>query len=101
MIFNPAQFPNPLMNAPAKLVTGFKSDNYERFMRDNYKIIDKDKQPVWFDANPAQMSLNDHMEMFYNILVLKARKMGFSSDVLGIAATKFLMGQNEKVISMS
>lgn len=101
MIFNPAQFPNPLMNSPEKLITGFKSDNYERFMRENFKIIDKEKQPVPFDANPAQMSLNDFMESFYNILVLKARKMGFSSDALGIGATKFLMGQNEKVISMS
>ena len=99
--FNPAQYPNPLMNDPARLTTGFKSDNYERFMRDNFKIIDKDQQPVAFEANPAQRSLNDHMEVFHNILVLKARKMGFSSDALAIGATKFLMGRNEKVISMS
>lgn len=101
MLFNPSQYPNPLMNNPRRAVTGFKSDNYEHFMRDNFKIIDKEKRPVALDANPAQMSLNDHMEMYYNILVLKARKMGFSSDALGIAATKFLMGKNEKCISMS
>ena len=94
-------YPNPLMNDPKQIDTGFKSDSYERFMLDNFRIIDKDKKPVAFEANQAQHSLNKHMELFLNILVLKARKMGFSSDALGIASTKFLMGENEKVISMS
>jgi len=89
------------MNAPIRVDTGFKSDNYERFMSENLKIIDKDKQPVPFNVNPAQQSLNDYMEMCYDILVLKARKMGFSSDALGIAVTKFLLGRNEKCVSMS
>lgn len=96
-----AQFPNPLMNSPPPLITGFKARNYEHFMGDNFKIIDKYQQPVSFLVNPAQYSLNNHMEMYFNILVLKARKMGFSSDALGVGATKFLMGQNEKCISMS
>ena len=94
-------YPNPLMNQPKKVDTGFKPDSYERFMADNFRIIDKEKQPVPFVANPAQHSLNVHMQWFYDILVLKARKMGFSSDALGIASTKFLMGENEKCISMS
>lgn len=96
-----SQFPNPLMNNPSKHDTGFKADNYERFMRENFKIVNKDKEPVWFDVQPAQYSLNRYMESFYQILVLKARKMGFSSDVLGIGTAKFLMGINEKAISMS
>ncbi len=94
-------YPVPLENKPEVKVTGFKAPNYERFMAENFKIIDKNKLPVPFVANAAQHSLNSYMEQFYNILVLKARKMGFSSDCLGIAATKFLMGENEKCISMS
>jgi hypothetical protein len=93
--------PNPLMNQPLLKDTGFKAANYEKFMRENFEIVDKNQQPVPFDANDAQMSLNDHMELYNDILVLKARKMGFSSDALGIATTKFLLGRNEKCISMS
>lgn len=96
-----ANYPNPLMNTPVRKVTGFKPRNYESFMVDNLKIIDKDKNPVPFQANPAQISLNDHMAIFHDILVLKARKMGFSSDALGIAVAKFLLGRNEKCVSMS
>jgi hypothetical protein len=94
-------YPNPLENKPNKSRTGFNAKDYEQFMSDNFKIIDKKKNPVPFFANPAQHSLNTYMEDYYDLLVLKARKMGFSSDALGIGATKFLMGQNEKCISMS
>lgn len=94
-------YPNPLWNSEATIDTGFKAPNHERFMSDNFTIIDKDKVEVPFNANPAQRSLNYFMERYYSILVLKARKMGFSSDALGIAATKFLMGRNEKCLSMS
>jgi hypothetical protein len=96
------EYPTPLENSPAVSADiRFRASEYERFMFDNFKIIDKAKNPVAFAANPAQMSLNRYMELYYSILVLKARKMGFSSDALGIAATKFLMGENEKCISMS
>lgn len=94
-------YPNPLQNQPTVLATGFNAAGYESFMADNFKIIDKDKQPVPFIANPAQHSLNSFMESYLDILVLKARKMGFSSDALGVAATKFIVGKNEKCISMS
>jgi len=94
-------YPNPLMNNPPRVNTGFNTAGYELFMSDNFKIIDKEKNPVPFIANPAQQSLNKHLALFYDILVLKARKMGFSSDALGIAAGKFLTGRNEKCISMS
>lgn len=101
MAYNLADYPEPLQNDPSVVATGFKARNYERFMRDKFKIINKDKEPVPFDVNPAQYSLNTYMESHYDILVLKARKMGFSSDALGIAATKFLLGRNEKCVSMS
>lgn len=91
----------PLMNAPTAKQTGFKAPNYELFLSDNLKIIDKEKQPVPFFANVAQRALNDYMELHYDILVLKARKMGFSSDALGIAVAKFILGRNEKCVSMS
>lgn len=101
MAFDISQYPNPLQNSPKEVDTGFNAAGYEAFMADNFKIINKEKQPVSFIANPAQHSLNKFMELFLSILVLKARKMGFSSDALGIAATKFITGQNEKCISMS
>lgn len=94
-------YPNPLQNTLERKDTGFKAPNYERYMRDKFKIIDKNQQPVSFVANPAQHDLNQQMQYYYDILVLKARKMGFSSDALAVASTKFLTGQNEKVISMS
>lgn len=96
-----SQYPNPLENNPVKIDTGFKAEAYERFMAENFKIVDKDQKPVPFDMQPAQHSLNWHMQYYLDLLVLKARKMGFSSDALGIATTKFLMGQNEKCVSMS
>lgn len=96
-----SQYPNPLMNKPVIHDTGFKAESYERFMFDNFKIVNKEQQSVPFAMQPAQHSLNIQMESFYDILVLKARKMGFSSDALGIATTKFLMGENEKCVSMS
>lgn len=94
-------YPVALQNNPPKHNTGFKAPNYEHYMRDKFKIIDKNQQPVSFVANPAQHDLNQQMQYYYDILVLKARKMGFSSDALAVASTKFLTGQNEKVISMS
>lgn len=96
-----SQYPNPLMNKPTAVDTGFKAESYERLMAENFKIVNKHKEPVPFKMQPAQHSLNWHMQFYHDILVLKARKMGFSSDALGIATAKFLMGKNEKCVSMS
>lgn len=101
MAFDLAAYPNPLLNNPTVVDTAFNSAGYEAFMADNFKIINKEKQPVPFLANPAQHSLNTFMEKYLALLILKARKMGFSSDALGIGATKFITGQNEKCVSMS
>ena len=94
-------YPNPLMNNPPKKDTGFKAASYEKFMAENYKIVNKDKLAVLFEVQPAQHSLNYYMQYYLDLLILKARKMGFSSDALGIATTKFLSGKNEKCVSMS
>jgi hypothetical protein len=95
------EYPNPLCNSEPYLNTGFRASAYEPFMGDNFTIINKDTLEVPFMANPAQRSMNYFMERYFDLLVLKARKMGFSSDALGIATTKFLTGRNEKCVSMS
>lgn len=98
---NLSEYPNPLMNKPTQVDTGFKADSYESFMAENFKIVNKEQVAVPFEAQPAQHSLNWHMQFYRELLILKARKMGFSSDALGIATTKFIMGKNEKCVSMS
>lgn len=94
-------YPNPLWNSEPTRITGFKAASYEAFMKDNFTIIDKNKKEVPFVANPAQQSLNYWMQYYFDLLILKSRKMGFSSDALGIGATKFLTGRNEKCVSVS
>ena len=85
--------------APKKI--DFNWQGHARFMNDKYTIIDKDKMEVPFKQQPAQIDFLYMMGLYYEILILKARKMGFSSDALAIGSTKFLMGENEKCISMS
>lgn len=94
-------YPNPLCNSEPFIQTGFNPTGYEAFMRDHFTIVDKEKQEVPFVANPAQQSMNHWMERYFNLLILKSRKMGFSSDALGIATAKFITGRNEKCVSMS
>ncbi len=78
---------------------GFLKPGYKPAIEENLLIVDKDKQEVPFILNKAQ----DH---FYNNatdrnVILKARKMGFSSLLLAIGVIKFLYGQNERIVSMS
>jgi hypothetical protein len=94
-------FPNALMNNPVPQHPNFNVDGHRRFIADNYMIIDKDKIEVPFIPNPPQNDFIGYMGMFYNIMILKARKMGFSSVALAIACTKFITGRNEKCVSMS
>lgn len=81
--------------------TGFNSSGYARFMADRFTIIDKQKLEVPFAQQPAQIDFLHQMSLYYQLIILKARKMGFSSTALGVAATKFLTGQNENCVSMS
>lgn len=77
----------------------FKYDSYKRAIEQEFSIVNKDKEEVPFILNKAQ----DHF--LQNIternVILKARKMGFSSVLLAIAAVKFLLGENERCVSMS
>lgn len=74
-------------------------ENIQRAIEENLLIVDKNKNEVPFLLNKAQL---DFIEKSSDRnVILKARKMGFSSLVLAIGLTKFLFGRNERVISMS
>ncbi len=77
----------------------FNADGYRKFIEDNFTIIDKDKQEVPFKLNKAQVHFLENLTE--RNVILKARKMGFSSVLLAIACVKFLTGENERCISMS
>ena len=90
-----------LQNTEPTVTTNFNWEGYNRFIPENFTIINKQKQEVPFVAKPPQQDFLRHMALYLNILILKARKMGFSSEALGVATTKFLTGRNEKCVSMS
>lgn len=92
---------SPLMNHTPAVATGFNAAGYRNLMVDNLSIVNKDKQVVDFTPLPAQDSLLLFMEQYYLILILKARKMGFSSLALAVAVAKFILGRNERCVTMS
>lgn len=83
----------------------FKWESYKRFIEENFTIVDKGiegvrgPKEVPFILNKAQVHFLEHLTE--KNVILKARKMGFSSVILAIACTKLLLGENEKCISMS
>lgn len=93
--------PNPVYNHVPQVATGFKAAAYRQFASDNLTIIDKHKKEVAFVPQPAQDSLLNEMQWHLLILILKARKMGFSSLALAVAVAKFILGENEKCVTMS
>lgn len=90
-----------LQNNPEVQDITFNAEGYEQWMADNLTIIDKTKEEVALVPQPAQHDLLGHMSHFLLILILKARKMGFSSVCLAVAVAKFLLGKNEKCVSVS
>ncbi len=79
----------------------FNSEGYKRAIENELTIINKQKIEVPFTLNRSQNDLIHQMQNYEEIVILKARKMGFSSVVLAIAVIKFLMGKNERCVSMS
>lgn len=79
----------------------FNSDGYKKAIETELTIIDKHKVEVPFRPNRSQADLLDQMAKHEEIVILKARKMGFSSVVLAIGVLKFLLGRNERCVSMS
>lgn len=79
--------------------TVFKWENYKRAIENEFTIVNKNKVEVPFILNPAQSDILP--QLTDQNVILKARKLGFSSLMLGIAMVKFLFGRNEKAVSMS
>lgn len=77
----------------------FKPDVFQKFMEHEFTIIDKQRNEVPFKLNKAQEHFLHNMGPLNN--VLKNRKQGISSVSLGVAVTKFLMGRNERCVSVS
>ncbi len=90
-----------LQNHPPIQDFKFNAPGYRAWATDNLTIVDKNKEEVPFVPQPAQDDLLGHMSRHLFILILKARKMGFSSMCLAVAVAKFLLGKNEKCVSVS
>src|SRR5258708_1871578 len=94
-------YPNPQLNQVSATNPQFNAKAYRNFATENLTIINKDKVEVQFIPEPPQDSLLNFMESNLLILILKARKMGFSSLALAVAVAKFILGENEKCVTMS
>ena len=81
------------------MVNNFKPEVYQRFCENEFTIVDKERKEVPFILNKAQAHLLNNLTSLNN--VLKNRKQGISSIALAIAITKFLMGENERCVSVS
>lgn len=77
----------------------FNAEGYKKAIEENFTIIDKNKNEVPFILNKSQIHFLENLTD--RNVILKARKMGFSSVLLAIACIKFLMGKNERCVSMS
>ena len=77
----------------------FDWGTYKRAIENEFTIVDKKKEEVAFLLNKVQNDIG--LKLGEQNIILKARKLGFSSLMLGIAAIKFLFGKNERCASMS
>ncbi len=77
----------------------FNWESYKKAIENEFTIIDKKKEEVPFILNKAQNDIGPQLTL--QNFIVKARKLGFSSLMLGIAAVKFLLGKNERCVSMS
>lgn len=79
--------------------TTFKWESYKRAIEKEFSIINKKKEEVPFLLNPAQADIIS--KLTDQNIILKARKLGFSSLMLAIGVVKFLFGKNERIAIMS
>lgn len=77
----------------------FNWQGYQERIEDNFTIIDKNKEEVPFKLNKPQLHFSQNATE--RNVILKARKMGFSSLLLAMACLKLLFGKNERCVSMS
>lgn len=80
---------------------GFNAQGYKEAIETELTIVNKDKIEVPFILNRAQNHFINEMQGNLLLVVLKARKMGFSSVALAIAVMKLIFGENERCVSMS
>lgn len=96
-----------LWNNEPRTDTNFNPYAYQRFIGERFTIVDKGiegvRQPVEvpFWVNAAQADFLNKMQFYRQLIILKARKMGFSSVALAVACRRFIQGKNEKCVSMS
>ena len=76
-----------------------KWETYKQAIEENLTIVDKDKKEVPFILNRPQADFLENSTE--RNVILKARKMGFSSLLLAIGLLKFILGKNERCVSMS
>jgi len=77
----------------------FNWQGYKKAIENEFTIIDKNKLEVPFTLNLAQNHFMENAQE--RNVILKARKMGFSSVLLALASLKFIFGRNERCVSMS
>lgn len=74
-------------------------DTIQRFFANEFTIIDKERVEVPLILNKAQDDFLHRLTPLNN--VLKNRKQGISSVSLAYAIMKFLLGENERCVSVS
>lgn len=79
----------------------FNSQGYKDAIEKELTIVNKDKMEVPFILNKAQDHFLKKLGTNFLVVILKARKMGFSSVALAIAVMKLVFGENERCVSMS
>jgi hypothetical protein len=75
------------------------TSSYKAFIEDNLSIVGKDGKEKPFTLNDAQADFVKSISG--RDIILKARQLGFSSLILAIATTKFLLSQNERIVCIS
>lgn len=82
--------------------------NYRNFIGDNFRVLDRELQtPVDFKFNLVQSKYMDVLEEDYSKLegvreiILKARQEGFSSLILALFTTDFLLREHSVSICIS
>jgi hypothetical protein len=79
----------------------FNAQGYIDAIEGEFTIIDKNKMEVPFILNKAQTHFTNQLAINLHVVVLKARKMGFSSVALALSVLKLICGENERCVSMS
>lgn len=70
---------------------------YKPFIEDNFAIVDKTGSTIPFVLNPIQ-NLYVTQDSSQKDVILKARQQGFSSLILAIFATDFILKQNTRSV---